>query len=237
MKRILFSMIVLMNSVSIAYGQLSVVSHGDTTEIWDSNFSWSCGGRFFPIIEITQGSIKITECDTMGRTTCDCNFSVCTKFSDLDTGTYTVRVARQWKYHMRFPRDTVIEYYDFVGSLTMTITKAPTKQTQVGFYQGPCIAQSVDEGSSIPNNYFLLTNYPNPFNPSTVIRYKVPSTAHVVVAIYDLAGQRIAILVDGEKDAGSYDITYGAAHLSSGIYICRLIAGVTTISSKMILIK
>lgn len=228
---------VLVNSVSIVYGQLSVVSHGDTTEIWDSNFSWSCGARFFPIVQITQGSIRITECDTMGRTTCDCNFSLITKLTDLDTGAYTVRVTRQWKYHMRYPRDTVLEHSDFVGSVTMTVTKAPAKQAQVAFYQGPCIVQSVDEGTSLPNNYLLLTNYPNPFNPSTVIRYQVPSTSHVVVAIYDLAGQRIAILVDEEKYAGSYDITYGAAHLSSGIYLCRLIAGGTTISSKMVVIK
>ncbi|MGA3288152.1 MAG: T9SS type A sorting domain-containing protein [Bacteroidota bacterium] len=237
MKKLLFSIIFLMIYVNIVHAQLSVVFNGDTTEIWDSNFSWACGGRFFPITRISQDTIYITERDTMDRTLCDCYISVHTKLTDLNTGTYTVLVTRQYQYHMRSPVDTIIGFSDYIGSINFTIVTLPTKQSQIAFYQSPCSSQSVDNGMPIPKNFLLLTNYPNPFNPSTIIQYKVPSKSHVVLSIYNLAGQQIATLVDEQKSAGSYDINYNATHLSSGMYVCHLIVGGNTISTKMILIK
>jgi hypothetical protein len=237
MKKLSFSIIFLIVYVNIVHAQISVVFDGDTTEIWDSSFSWSCGTKFFPITRISQDTIYIIERDTMNRATCDCNFSVCTKLTDLNTGTYTATVIRQWQHHFLFPVDTIYEFSDSIGSINFTIAKVPTKQFHVAFFQSLCTGQSVDNDISIPENYLLLTNYPNPFNPSTVIRYKVPSKSHVILAIYNLAGQQISTLVDEQKYAGSYDINYKAMHLSSGIYVCRLIVGSNTISSKMILIK
>jgi hypothetical protein len=227
----------MMNNVSIIHAQLSVVFNGDTTEIWDPNVSWSCGAKFFPITRISQDTFYIIERDTMPRALCDCNYSVCTKLTDLNAGTYTVLVTRQYQYHMRSPVDTIIGYSNYIGSINFTIVKLPTKQYQIAFYQSPCGSQSVDDGMPIPKNFLLLTNYPNPFNPSTIIRYKVPSKSHVVLSIYNLAGQQIVTLVDEQKSAGSYDINYSATHLSSGMYVCHLIVGGNTISTKMILIK
>ena len=237
MRKILLLIIILMNNVNILHAQLSVVFNCDTTEIWDPNISWSCGAKFFPITHTSQDTIYITERDTMPRATCECYYSVCTKLTDLDAGTYTAMVTREWRHHQLYPIDTIIGYTDYIGSISFTIVKAPAKLFQVAFYQSPCNNQSVDEGSPIPKYFLLLTNYPNPFNPSTIIRYKVPGKSHVVLSIYNLAGQQIATLVDEQKQAGSYDINYDAAHLSSGMYVCHLIAGGNTISSKMILIK
>jgi hypothetical protein len=228
MKRICVTIIVLISSVNILYAQLSVVFNGDTTEIWDKNFSWNCGGKFIPIIYTSQDTIYITERDTSRlEARCNCNHSVCTKFIDLDTGTYTAMVIRQWADNESFP----------VGSVNFTITKTPTKPSQVTLHQLPCGSTSADEDIPIPNSFLLLTNYPNPFNPNTIIRYNIPNKSHVVLVIYNLSGQQIATLVNEEKRAGSYDINYDASHLSSGMYICHLSIGGTTISKKMILIK
>jgi hypothetical protein len=237
MKKIMLLIIILINNVNIVHAQLSVVFNGDTTEIWDSNFSWSCGAMFFPVTRTSQDTIYITESDTMPRALCDCYYSVCTKLTDLDTGTYTAIVTRQWQYHIPNPVDTIIGFSDYVGSINFTIANEPTKPSHVAFYQSPCNSQSVDESMSKPNQFLLLTNYPNPFNPNTIIRYTIPSKSHVVLVIYNLAGQKISTLVDEQKYAGSYDINYNATHLPSGMYVCRLIVGSNTLSSKIIIIK
>ena len=91
------------------------------------------------------------------------------------------------------------------------------------------------------NSYKLLQNYPNPFNPSTSIQYAVNSLQFVALKIYDLLGKEVAVLVNEEKPAGSYEVIFnGSAFgggLSSGIYFYRLQAGINIETRKMILLK
>jgi hypothetical protein len=68
----------------------------------------------------------------------------------------------------------------------------------------------------------LGPNYPNPFNADTQLHYQLPHSGHVVLAIYNLKGQRIATLVDEFQNAGQYIIPFRARHLSSGLYFARL---------------
>jgi len=97
----------------------------------------------------------------------------------------------------------------------------------------------------VPDNYYLSQNYPNPFNPSTVINYQLPQASKVIIKIYDILGNEIITLVDGNKAAGSYSVTFDASNLASGIYIYELIAvdpstgsGHSFVSrNKMMLIK
>jgi pectate lyase len=85
---------------------------------------------------------------------------------------------------------------------------------------------SIDENGhgGLPPDYMLENNYPNPFNPDTIIRYAVPEQARVNLRVYDLAGREISVLVDDEIPAGYYTITFNGTGLSSGMYIYRLIA-------------
>jgi len=104
-----------------------------------------------------------------------------------------------------------------------------------------------DSTSLIPKSYNLSQNYPNPFNPSTVINYQLPQAGKVTLKIYDILGNEIITLVDENKDAGSYSVTFSAnggsasggnaGSLSSGIYIYKMIAGGFVSSKKMMLIK
>ncbi len=89
----------------------------------------------------------------------------------------------------------------------------------------------------IPDKFTLHQNYPNPFNPSTAIRYDVPAAAHVTVEIYSLIGQRVAVLVDGFQQTGSYEIVFHRKDLSSGVYLYRMNAGDFVDTKKFILLQ
>jgi len=99
--------------------------------------------------------------------------------------------------------------------------------------------------NNLPSGFNLLQNYPNPFNPSTKIRYSIPQveTRHasslqiVTLRVYDILGNEIATLVNEEKNAGSYEISWNAEHIPSGIYFYRLEAGSFVQTQKMVLLR
>jgi hypothetical protein len=83
----------------------------------------------------------------------------------------------------------------------------------------------------------LQQNFPNPFNPSTLINYQIPSNSFVKIKVYDPLGKEICTLVNEQKDAGSYSVNFSAQELSSGVYFYTLQAGDFVSIKKMILIK
>jgi N-acetylmuramoyl-L-alanine amidase len=96
---------------------------------------------------------------------------------------------------------------------------------------------SVDRGLETVDRVELAQNYPNPFNPSTVIRFSL-RTSHVAhLAVYDVLGRQVAVLVDGAMPAGSHQVTFNAEALSSGVYLVRLVAGNEVRTIRMSLVK
>ena len=93
------------------------------------------------------------------------------------------------------------------------------------------------KGSEIPATYNLAQNFPNPFNPSTTIRYQIPQNGMVTLKIYDILGAEITTLVNEEKFAGKYEVKFNASSLASGVYIYKIQAGTFVNSKKMILLK
>jgi hypothetical protein len=91
--------------------------------------------------------------------------------------------------------------------------------------------------TKLPTKYELSNNYPNPFNPGTIISFNLPMSSHVRLEIYNILGQKVAELVNKQMDAGSYNITFNAGNLSSGVYLYRLEANNFTSTKKMILTK
>jgi hypothetical protein len=89
----------------------------------------------------------------------------------------------------------------------------------------------------IPDSYKLDQNFPNPFNPSTVIRYAVPEDASVSLIIYDALGNQILELVNGDVAAGNHEVVFDAGNFASGIYFYRLTAGNFMQINKMLLLK
>ncbi len=88
-----------------------------------------------------------------------------------------------------------------------------------------------------PENFRLFQNFPNPFNPSTTITYEIPEHSKVTLRIFDLLGREVALLVDEEKQPGTYAINFNASHFSSGVYLYRLETSFNTITRTMTLIK
>ena len=89
----------------------------------------------------------------------------------------------------------------------------------------------------LPAFFSLSQNYPNPFNPSTVISYQLPVNSLVSLKIYDLLGREVATLVNEEKPAGSYEVTFDGKNLSSGIYFYKLQTGDFVETKRMLMIK
>ena len=85
--------------------------------------------------------------------------------------------------------------------------------------------------------YLFLKNYPNPFNPSTTIQYEFPFSYDIRLEVLNIRGQLIRTLVDEQKAPGRYSIEFDASGLSSGVYLCRLVAGDFTQTRKMVLLK
>ncbi len=83
------------------------------------------------------------------------------------------------------------------------------------------LTQSV-QTSNVPERFALEGNYPNPFNPTTTVRYSLPATSHVLITIYNTLGQKVTDLVNGDLEAGPHSVPFDAAGLSSGIYFCRM---------------
>jgi len=90
---------------------------------------------------------------------------------------------------------------------------------------------------SIPDKFDLGNNYPNPFNPTTNIKYSISNSVHVQLSIYNILGQRVATLVDRKQTAGRYQILFDANRFSSGVYLYRLTAGDFIQTKKMTLLK
>lgn len=89
----------------------------------------------------------------------------------------------------------------------------------------------------VPSNYQLSQNYPNPFNPSTTISYAIPTRSIVTLSVFNTLGQKVAELVNSEKEAGSYEVTFDASGLASGVYLYRLQAGNFVQAKKLVVMK
>jgi hypothetical protein len=90
---------------------------------------------------------------------------------------------------------------------------------------------------SLPLEFNLAQNYPNPFNPSTVISFSITQSTNVNLSVFNLLGEKVVTLINEMKDAGSHELEFNAANLTSGIYLYRLEAGNFVSVKKMMLMK
>jgi 5'-nucleotidase len=108
--------------------------------------------------------------------------------------------------------------------------------------EGEMVAEEnvADPGNGV-TAYALEDSYPNPFNPSTTIRFALPAASQVSVKIYNAIGQEVATIAEGARSGGTYDITWNAKGLASGVYFCRMKAtgeeGSFSAMKKLVLVK
>jgi uncharacterized Ntn-hydrolase superfamily protein len=96
---------------------------------------------------------------------------------------------------------------------------------------------SINENPNSPSKFFLYQNSPNPFNPTTIIKYQIPQSSFVSLKVFDALGTEVATLVNEEKSAGTFEIEFDATQFSSGIYFCQLKVGYLLQTRKMVLLK
>jgi hypothetical protein len=116
-----------------------------------------------------------------------------------------------------------------------------SKEGSIYYCEAPLSVIEAEDGPKVPEQFILSQNYPNPFNPVTNIKYQVgadrSSPVHVDLSIYNSLGQKVSVLVSGNRPAGKYEVKWNAEGLPSGVYFYKIQAGAFTQVRKMILLK
>jgi len=108
---------------------------------------------------------------------------------------------------------------------------------QVDFGGHYFYSDEIEVEATGPLSFNLEQNYPNPFNPSTKITYSIPEAGNVKVSVYNLVGEEVAVLANGFSQAGTFDVTFDAANLPSGVYLYKLQSANSVQIKKMMLLK
>ncbi|MBU1935897.1 T9SS type A sorting domain-containing protein [bacterium] len=142
-----------------------------------------------------------------------------------------------------------ITYYNpgtpTTATIAIQITEEDTDTPNVGAYfllddlslSGIADVPESPLSLGLPTVHSLYPNFPNPFNPTTTFHYDVKQTGSVTLTVFDLLGQKVATLVDGQHLAGMYSITWNATGLPSGTYLCRMNAPGFSQVQKVMLVK
>jgi hypothetical protein len=104
-------------------------------------------------------------------------------------------------------------------------------------YNSGFVVGILNISNNIPSDFILYQNYPNPFNPNTNIRYDLPKSGFVKLAVYDMLGRELEMLVNEKQSAGTYEAIFNASKYPSGVYFYRLKTEQFTATRKMLLTK
>jgi len=129
--------------------------------------------------------------------------------------------------------------YSDSGTYSVKLTVTNDSQTKTFIrknYIGILVGVD-EEGAVLPYTNTLSNAYPNPFNPNTIIEYSLSQSHEVSLIVYNLQGEEVTRLVNGEQNAGSHKVTWDASKMPSGIYFYRLQAGNFVQTRKMVLLK
>ncbi len=224
---------------------LTVQFSGDTTSVWDLSLCAYCSAEFAVSVSASNDSIFIAQTDTAGKiATCDCLFDQRTSIVGLSPGEYWIVVRRELLKKYGYPSDLI----QFVGAAHVQrppisgrgqMATADSGVFKWNAFQSGCLPDLVTEDiPTLPNQFALLPNFPNPFNPSTIIGYQVPSAEYVQIKVYDILGREIRTLVADRKPPGQYAIPFDpGVKASSGIYYCRMVAGSFSMTRRLILLR
>jgi hypothetical protein len=120
--------------------------------------------------------------------------------------------------------------------------KSSYRMLEFEVYSGPAPGASKRAGETvapakIPSTVTLAQNHPNPFNPSTAITFALPQAMRVTLKVYNITGQEVATLLEGDQNAGSHEVMFNASRLPSGNYFVVLRAGAEKLVRRLVLIK
>ena len=178
--------------------------------------------------------------------------------ANIDSNTYTRYGAIKYDnngnqlfiVNYTYPGNHFNYVYDMFVDKKGTVYLTGTSQGSGTYYDYATVKYSsiitgISENNLFPEKYELGQNYPNPFNPSTIINYQLSMFSNVSLKVYDVLGQEVKTLVNENKPAGRYEVTFNGADFPSGVYFYRLVVSpsnpmesdVFTDVKRMVLIK
>lgn len=216
--------IVAENNATLSYKDVAIVEPGDAGSVFGNTNFWD-----YVIVEASKGGEWISLLDGYD---CRADSRWLNAYNSGGSGNSTM-----WKSHSVNLRDffnagdeILIRFRlyadQYVDGWGWAIDDLSIQPLYVGV-----------EDEFIPSNFELSQNFPNPFNPSTTIRFSLPKEAKVSLKVYDNLGQEVANLVNDVMPAGNHKVNFNALNLSSGVYYYRIEAGDFSQTRKMILLK
>ena len=196
------------DSTGVIYRRLT----GESDRVWD--FSYPVG---YTIIGETGTTVILAYYDTL----------FFNEFSDMVlVHTTTDHFNFSYNNHIKAIVGLGLVYLD-VNGIDHSLTRNLHGALLDGIAYGDTSYDITTIGytEEIPNKFMLSQNYPNPFNPNTQIRFSIPETELVSLIVFDVLGNEVATLVNEERPAGTYEIMWNAADLSSGVYLYQIKAG------------
>lgn len=160
----------------------------------------------------------------------------------LDNGIFNVpltirrKLPDSWENaRVYFNGNEMMSYTTEINGLKSIIVNVVPDQGELTLVRYGC--SRADGDIQQPRNMLLITNYPNPFNPTTTIVYSVPSQSFIELTISNMVGQELITLYRGEQHAGTYQIVFDGSLFPSGLYLCRLKRGHQVVTKKLLLVK
>lgn len=181
--------------------------------------------------------------DSVGRVPYGFEEAYCIEFSDENTGYSggttgtlfkTTNGGHSWLQQnvSQFGKGFFRSIYAYNDSIVWVVGNGKILFTQTGGLV------SVEQLSvEIPEDFSLYQNFPNPFNPETIIKFDIKNTAHVKLEIFDILGRNISTLIDKKLQTGSYEVSYDMSEMNSGVYFYKLSSESFSKTMKMLLIK
>lgn len=143
----------------------------------------------------------------------------------------TIDGGVSWQMQASAPNVRKIQMLDSLNGYAIAFNSIMYKTVTGG------VVSASGTGTEIVSEYKLFQNYPNPFNPSTVIKYNLPVSSHVLLSIYDASGRLLKELINTSQSPGFHEITFDGSSFSSGIYYYTLKAGEYKETKKMALLR
>jgi hypothetical protein len=193
---------------------------GDSVSIWDVNANENCASLFVSSLTLSHDTLTWVQMDTVGPIArCICNFDMRVSMTGLARGAYVARIFRDRRKEYHYPGDTLM----YIGSVVFGVNASAGSFAARAMYQSECThASAVDGNVALVPAALSLRNYPNPFNPKTIVHFHLPVDSKVKLGVYDVLGREVAVLLDERKTAGVYTVSFDGTGHSSGAYFCRV---------------
>ncbi len=202
------------------------------------------GVRYFPVIDnvVIDGSLPV-ELTSFAANIIDenviLNWQTATEVNNYGFEVQRSEVGSQWEkigfVEGHGNSNSIHEYSFFDNNVTGGAYLYRLKQIDTdGRYE---YSKEIEVKIENVTEFSLSQNFPNPFNPTTKIKYSIPNSENVALKVYDMLGREVKTLVDGYKNAGTHEIDFDATELTSGLYFYKIVAGNYSGTRKMMLVR